>query len=295
MRIEFMQKHCEEFGLGKMAKILSIGRSSYYEFISRPPSKRTLRNEYLVGRIKEIYQESRRTYGSPRVHAKLKTLGESCSRRRVAKLMQKEHLQAKMRKKWKITTQPGKNTKTIVPNYLDQKFTVEAPNTVWGSDITYVFTKEGWLYVSVVLDLFSRKVIGLSMSNSLQTAIIVKSLKQALYNRNPKVEVMHHSDRGCQYTSEEFRVLTKEKNIKLSMSAKGRCYDNAVLESFFHTLKTEHVHLCQFRTREEAINSIFEYVEVFYNRKRIHSTLGYLSPLDFENHWMERNQKKMCS
>lgn len=290
--MEFIKKHCKEFNLEKMAEILDVGRSSYYEFINRQPSNRTLENKYLIEEIKKIHRESRQTYGSPRVHAKLKILGENCSRGRVARLMQKEHLQAKMRKKWKKTTQHGKNIKTIAPNYLDQKFKVEAPNTVWASDITYVFTQEGWLYVSVVLDLFSRKVIGLSMSNRLQTTIVVQSLKQALCHRSPEGELMHHSDRGCQYTSEGFREIAMKENIKLSMSAKGHCYDNAVLESFFHTLKTEHVYLSQFRTREEAINSIFEYVEVFYNRKRIHSTLGYLSPLEFENVWTEKEKKK---
>ena len=295
MRMEFMQKHCKEFNLGKMAKTLDVGRSSYYEFINRKPSSRVLKNEQLTIEIKKIYEENRKTYGSPRIYAKLKAIGEKCSKRRVARLMQKAGIQAKMRKKWKVTTKAGKNVKITTPNYLDQKFNVETPNTVWASDITYVATQEGWLYVSVVLDLFSRKVIGLSMGDRLNTSIVVQSLKQALYQRQPEGELMHHSDKGCQYTSEEFRNLTNGENIKLSMSGKGCCYDNAVLESFFHTLKTEHVYLNHFRTREEAINSIFEYVEVFYNRKRLHSTLRYLSPVEFENEWVERDQKKMCS
>ena len=190
-----------------------------------------------------------------------------------------------MRKKWKITTQPSKKTVTIAPNHLDQHFIVEEPNKVWVSDITYVATQEGWLYVAVVLDLFSRKVVGLSMGDRLHTDLIMKALKQALWHRRIRDGLMHHSDRGCQYTSKDFQEMTGRHGIKLSMSAKGRCYDNAVAESFFHTLKTEHTDLCKYRIREEAKVSIFEYIEVFYNRQRMHSTLGYASPEEFEQLW----------
>lgn len=285
MKFEFMRRYSRTFSIEKMARILGVSRSGYYEFIDRAPSKRSAENEVLLHEIKKVHKDSRGTYGSPRVHAKLKSLGKSCSRTRVARLMRKENIQAKMRKKWKVTTKPSKKVTMIEPNHLAQNFTVEAPNKVWASDISYVFTEEGWLYVAVVMDLFSRRIVGLSMGDRLETNLVLKALKQALYRREVSEGLLHHSDRGCQYTSKEFREITNRHGIKLSMSAKGRCYDNAVVESFFHTLKTEDTHLCRYRIREEAEMGIFDYIETFYNRKRIHSTLGYMSPVDFEEAW----------
>lgn len=292
MRFEFMKTHQQEFSIEKMAKVLGVSRCGYYKYLHKKPSKRALENQILIQDIKRVHKENRRTYGSPRVHAALKKEGKVCSRKRVAKLMHQEHIQAKMRKKWKITTQADKKVFTIAPNHLDQNFIVDAPNKVWVSDISYVSTKEeGWLYLAVVMDLFSRKIVGMSMGERLETDLIMKALKQALYNRNISENLMHHSDRGCQYTSKEFKELTSQYGIRLSMSAKGRCYDNAVAESFFHTLKTEEIYLRNYRIREEAKSSIFEYVEVFYNRKRLHSTIRYLSPVDFENAW--KNNRKL--
>ena len=178
----------------------------------------------------------------------------------------------------------------IAPNHLDQNFVAPEPNKVWVSDMTYVATREGWLYVAVVLDLFSRKVIGLGMGKNLDTDLLVRAFKQALQHRNPKEGLMHHSDRGCQYTSKAFQELACRHGIQLSMSAKGYCYDNAVAESFFHTLKTELTHFCDYRIREEAQTSIFEYVEVFYKRQRMHSTVGYVSPTEFEEQWEAQHQ-----
>jgi len=277
-----MKAHSKEFKIEKMADVLGVSRGGYYEFIERKPSKRALENEVLVEEIKKTHKNSRGLYGSPRLHAELRKQGQKCSRKRVSKLMKQEKIQARMRKKWKKTTQPSKKAVEIAPNHLDQQFTVNEPNKVWVSDITYVWTAEGWLYVAVVLDLFSRRVVGLSMGDRLETELVTRALKQALYRRLINGELMHHSDRGCQYTSKEFRDLTLSHGIRLSMSAKGHCYDNAVAESFFHTMKTEHIYLTHYRTREEAKTSIFEYIEVFYNRLRLHSTLGYMSPLEFE-------------
>lgn len=284
-----MKAHSKEFKIEKMAEVLGVSRGGYYEFIERKPTKRDLENEVLVEEIKKAHKNSRGLYGSPRLHAELRKQGEKCSRKRVSKLMKQEKIQARMRKKWKKTTQPSKKAVEIAPNHLDQQFTVNEPNKVWVSDITYVWTAEGWLYVAVVLDLFSRRVVGLSMGDRLETELVTRALKQALYRRLINSELMHHSDRGCQYTSKEFRDLTLSYGIQLSMSAKGHCYDNAVAESFFHTMKTEHIYLTHYRTREEAKTSIFEYIEVFYNRLRLHSTLGYMSPLEFEKAW--ENQK----
>lgn len=276
-----MRKHAREFCIDKMAKVLGVCRSGYYDFLRRKMSKRDQNNQQLLAKIREIHRDNRGVYGSPRIHAALRKQGEACSRKRVAKLMQKEKIQAKMRKKWKVTTRTNKKAE-ISANHLDQKFIVEAPNQVWVSDITYISTREGWLYVAIVMDLFSRKIVGLRMGNTLHTDLVTNALKQALFHRNANEGLMHHSDRGCQYTSKEFRELTRRHGIQLSMSDKGHCYDNAVAESFFHTLKTEHTNFYDYKIREEAQNSIFEYIEVFYNRKRMHSTVGYLAPEEFE-------------
>ncbi len=292
MKFLFMRDHSTEFNIGTMAKTLRVSRQGYYEFLRREPSKRNLENQRLIGKIKIAYKKGRETYGSPRIHRELKKEGESCSRKRVARIMKKEKIQAKMRKKWKVTTKSNPRA-TAAPNHLDQKFTVEKENQVWVSDITYIQTAEGWLYLAVFLDLFSRKVVGMSMGESLETTLVVRALKQAVCHRGVHEGLMHHSDRGCQYTSKEFKEISEYYGIRLSMSAKGRCYDNAVAESFFHTLKTEHTNHCKFKTRNEAINSIFEYVEVFYNRNRLHSFLGYNSPEDFEI--LEKNKKQIVA
>ena len=201
--------------------------------------------------------------------------------------MKEEGLQAKMRKKWTRTTTVDKALEAN-PNYLNQNFRVDEPNQVWVSDITYVRTEEGWLYLAVVMDLFSRKIVGLNMGDRLETELVSQALRQGLTHRRVMNELMHHSDRGCQYASREFQELAAKHGIKLSMSSKGNCYDNAVAESFFHTLKTEHTNFHRYRIREEAKSSIFEYIEVFYNRQRLHSTTGYLSPEEFENQWINR-------
>ena len=281
MRFLFMKDHCKEFTIEIMARTLRVSRQGYYNFLKRGASKRTLENRRLIEKIKQAYKKGRGTYGSPRIHKELKKEGESCSRKRVARLMKQESIQAKMRKKWKVTTKNNPKAKAA-PNHLNQNFIAEKKNLVWVSDITYIPTAEGWLYLAVVLDLFSRKVVGMSMGNSLETHLVARALKQAITHRGVHINLTHHSDRGCQYTSKEFEELTMHYGIRLSMSAKGKCYDNAVAESFFHTLKTEHTNHCNFKTRDEAIYSIFEYVEVFYNRKRLHSFLGYQSPEEFE-------------
>ena len=241
-------------------------------------------------KIKEIHEESRGLYGSPRIHQELLRSGNKGSRKRVARLMRQEGVQSRIRKKWKTTTKSNPKAEAA-PNHVDQNFSISEPNKVWVSDITYVATEDGWLYVGVVLDLFSRRVIGLSMGETLETTLVVKALNQALCHRSFSGELIHHSDRGCQYTSKEFKALTKTHGIKLSMSDKGHCYDNAVAESFFHTLKTEHVYLCGLKSREAVKSSIFEYVEVFYNRKRLHSTLGFATPEEHERIWQAKQKK----
>jgi transposase InsO family protein len=289
MRFEFIKDYREEFSIEKMARLLGVSRSGYYNFLDKGKSAREVEDIQLKEQIKNIHKKSRGVYGSPRVHNELKRQGKRCSRKRVAKLMREEGIQAKMRKRWKKTTCVNEKAEPSA-NYLNQDFTTEEPNRVWVSDITYVWTEEGWLYLAIVMDLFSRRIIGLSMGERLHTDLVSKALKQALFSRGVKEGLMHHSDRGCQYTSKEFKELSSRYGVKLSMSGAGNCYDNAVAESFFHTLKTEHTNFYKYRIREEAKSSIFEYIEVFYNRQRAHSTVGYLSPEEFENQWRNMAQ-----
>lgn len=279
-----MRSHEKEFSIEKMAQMLNVSRSGYYDFLLRGKSQRSEENERLKDKIKKIHEQSRRVYGSPRVYGELRKGGEKVSRKRVARLMREERIQAKMRKRWKKTTKADEKA-TVSDNHLNQNFNIEEPNKVWASDITYIETQEGWLYVAVVMDLFSRKIVGLSMGSRLQTELVSKALRQAILHRGVRDGLMHHSDRGSQYTSKEFRELAETHGIKMSMSGKGHCYDNAVVESFFHTLKTEHTKFCKYRIREEAQSSIFEYIEVFYNRQRAHSKTGYLAPEEFEERW----------
>jgi transposase InsO family protein len=281
-----MQSHEEEFSIGRMSKMLGVSRSGYYQFIKRLPSQRKQDEESLIMRIKAIYEASRQTYGSSRIHAELKDQGETCSRQRVAKLMRKAGIVAKMAKKFKITTKANPKAKAA-PNLLEQNFTAGQPNQRWVADISYVWTLEGWLYVACVLDLFSRKVVGLSMADRITDDLVIAALEQALIHRNSLPGLMHHSDRGSQYTSQDFQKKLAQYNITASMSGTGNCYDNAAMESFFHTLKTELVYFERYQTREQARKSIFEYIEVFYNRQRRHSTLNYKTPLAFEQNYQQ--------
>lgn len=282
MKFEFMCEFAHIFSIERMAHTLNVSRSGFYRFMKNKLSSREKDNLRLIKEIKTIYTDSRKTYGSPRIHAELISRGEICSRKRVAKLMKREYLQAKMKARFKKTTVTDPRSK-MTPNLLGQNFNASKPNQIWVADITYILTQEGWLYIAGILDLFSRRIVGLSMSNRIDTSLVIDALNQALMHRQPSKGLIYHSDKGCQYTSSAFQqCLTKHRLIS-SMSGKGNCYDNAAMESFFHTLKTEHTHFERYKTREEAKNSIFEYVEIFYNRKRRHSTLGYVSPVDFEN------------
>jgi transposase InsO family protein len=294
MKYEFMRRHKNEFNIERMSKVFNVSRSGYYHFINAMPSKRAKENEKLLEKIKLIHHDSRQTYGSPRIHAELKVRGEICSRKRVANLMQQNNLQAKMKKRFKITTRVNYKAKAA-PNLLKRDFTAQQPNQCWVADITYVATAEGWLYVAAVLDLFSRCIVGLAMSDRITTDLVLTALQQALRHRQPVSNVTHHSDRGCQYTSDNFQQLLKKHDIICSMSGAGNCYDNAAMESFFHTLKTEHIYFEYYSTREQAKHSIFEYVEIFYNRKRRHSTIGYNSPIAFEKQWFQQQGVSLSS
>lgn len=264
-----------------MCKILEVSRSSYYKRKSKGKSKRKLENEKIILMIKEIYTESKERYGSPRITEELRRRGISCNKKRIARLMRKEGIAAKIFRKYRLTTQSD-HKRVISDNILDREFNRGRVNEVWTSDITYIRTDEGWLYLAAVMDLYSRRILGWHLDRRLESGLVEKALQNALYGRKISRGIIFHSDQGVQYASESFRGLLKTNGFIQSMSRRGNCYDNAVTESFFHTLKTELINRTKYKTREEARRSIFEYIEIFYNRKRLHSSIGYCSPVEFE-------------
>jgi len=281
MKYWFMDQHRSTHGVQKMCLVIGASRSGYYRWKKQPQSKRQKDNEKILMEIRESHKHSRRAYGSPRITEDLQAKGTKCSENRVARLMKIHGIVGKATKKYKVTTN-SKHTMPVAENLLKQNFVTEKPNTVWISDITYIATLEGWLYLVVILDLFSRQVVGWAMSDRLTSGFVVKALYQAIGRRHPASGCIFHSDRGIQYASTDFRDVLRAYGFIQSMSRKGNCYDNAVAESFFHTLKTEHVYDYRYETRAEARQSIFEYIEMFYNRQRRHSALGYRSPVLFE-------------
>jgi transposase InsO family protein len=278
-----------------MAKVLGVSRSGYYRFLKAKPSLRKQENERLLEKIRLIHQSSFGTYGSPRIHAELKASGETCSRKRVAKLMKKHGIFAKMCQRFKKTTQQSKKPYFVADDLLQQDFTATEPNEVWVSDISYISTQEGWVYCAMILDLFSRKIIGLSVDNRMTADLVLSALRQALTHRCPLAGVVHHSDRGSQYTCQALKILADKHGVQLSMGKVANAYDNAVAESFFHTLKTELVYFQSYKNLEEAKVNIFQYVYGFYNQKRRHSTLGYLSPAQFENEFYSEKKLSLPS
>ena len=261
--------------------MLSVSRSTYYAWLSSTPGKWDRENLVLLKEIKTIHEQSRQTYGSPRITKELQNRGYSCSRPHVARLMAKNGIYAKTKRKFKVTTN-SKHHYLVSPDLLKQNFSANAPNKVWVSDITYIRTRAGWLYLTIIIDLFNRKVVGWSISNRL-TAITttIPALIDAFRRQRPKGRLIFHSDRGVQYACHKFRNKLAEYKMIQSMSGKGNCYDNAVAESFFHTLKTELIYCEKYETKEQAKQSIFEYIEVFYNRQRLHSALGYYTPDEY--------------
>ena len=260
---------------------MSVSRSAYYHWLMSTPSKWAQENAELLREIKIIHEQSQQTYGSPRIAKELHKRGYRCSRARVARLMSKNSIYTKAKRKFRVTTDSN-HTYSVSPNVLDQNFRSDQPNQIWVSDITYIWTLVGWLYLTVVLDLFNRQVVGWSISNRMtaQTTTL-PALIDAFQRQRPDGGLIFHSDRGVQFACLDFRAKLSEYKMVQSMSGKGNCYDNAVAESFFHTLKTELVFYEKYETIEHAKQSLFEYIEIFYNRQRLHSTLGYQTPVEY--------------
>jgi putative transposase len=264
-----------------LCRVLKVSRSGYYDWKERPPSKRDQENAALTQKIREVYDRSRRTYGYPRVHAELKALGVRCSRKRVARLMSKAGLQGCIRGRRKRTTRRDPYA-APAPDLLKRNFAAAAPNKIWTADITYINTWEGFLYLAFILDIYSRRVVGWSMATHLRTELVVDALEMALWRRNPDVGLIHHTDRGVQYTALSFGKRLEEAGIVASMGRVGSALDNAISESFVASLKCELLHGHRFLGREAARTAVFDYIEGFYNRVRRHSSLGYLSPSEYE-------------
>ena len=277
-----MRNHHSSFSVGQMACVLGVSPSGYYDFLKRPLSLREKTNQALVKQIKAIFKESFHTYGSPRVHAELRAQGYSCSRNKVAGLMRDEGLQAKMYKKFKKTTRQSEKPSYKGQDLVQRHFYAPQPNRLWVADISYLRVNNKWAYLAIVLDLFSRKVVGMALENHMKVDLILKALTSALSQRRPPSGLIHHSDLGSQFTSHAFYQLAKEKGITLSHGRTGSAYDNDAMESFFHTLKTELTHFKTYQTIQEARLDIFTYIHTFYNSKRRHSTLNYQSPNQWE-------------
>ena len=260
---------------------MKVSSSGYYEWLNRPPSNRALENQQLTKSIREVFNQNRNVYGTRRIAKILARDNILIIRKRISKLMVSAGLLCKTKRRFKVTTD-SKHNDPVAPNLLARQFDVSAPDKYWVGDITYIPTKNGWLYLATVIDLYSRQVIGWSMADNMKTKLINDALTMAIWKRKPKKGLVWHSDRGSQYASDSHKSVLKDHGIIQSMSRKGNCWDNAVAESFFHTLKTELTNHYQFKNQKEAKNVIFEYIEVFYNRIRIHSANNYLAPVEFE-------------
>jgi putative transposase len=281
VRFAFIATEKACYPVALMCRVLQVSRSGYYAWRQRPPAPRVLKDQSLALEVAAIHAESHSRYGSPRVHAELRQRGQRTGRKRVARLMRAAGLRAREHRHFRTTTDSAHGM-AIKANLLDRQFTMPTPNRGWVTDITYLWTLEGWLYLAVILDLFSRRVVGWALSERLERGVALEALKMALTDRQPPQGLLHHSDCGSQYASHEYQQLLAAHGVLSSMSRKANCWDNAVAESFFATLKLELVYQRHWRTRTQARSEVFEYLELFYNRQRRHSALGYLCPDEFE-------------
>lgn len=283
MKFAFIEEHLSaDFPLAAACDALGVSRSGYYARRARPASARDARRAELAAKVRAVHEGSRGVYGSPRVSRALAAAGEAACENTVAKVMREQGIRAKGKRKFVPRTTDSGHGRPVADNVLGRQFTAGLPDRKWAADITYVATGEGWLYLAGVIDLCTRKIVGWSMADHMRADLVSDALGMALARRRPAAGLLHHSDRGSQYASEDYQHLLQSHGIECSMSGRGDCWDNAVMESFWATLKTELVHHERYATRDQARASIFEYLEVFYNRQRLHSALGYLSPEQFE-------------
>lgn len=285
MRYAAIQAHQGQFSVSLMCRALEVSRSGFYDWTKRDPSERSAKEQRLRLEIRSIHRRSRRSYGSPRVHRALRKRGILCSRKRVERLMRVDGLRAKKKRRFRVTTDSN-HGRRVAPNLLKRCFAVEEVgglDRVWVSDITYLPTRQGWLYLAVVLDLASRRVVGWAMKDSLETALASDALTMALWKRKPARGLVAHSDRGVQYASEAYQEILRQHGISCSMSRKGDCFDNAVAESFFASLEWELIQESDWHTHAEARRAVFDYIEAWYNRERLHSSLDYRSPAEYED------------
>ena len=282
MSFRLIEDHRDAYPVRVLCAVLEVSPAGYYAWRCRRPSARSSANTELVAAIRRVHSDSGARYGSPRVHAALRGQGRGASRGRIERLMRRHGIRAIMAPPRRVRTTDSRHTLPIAPNLLARDFTAAAPNRVWLADITYIPTDEGWLYLAAVMDLFSRKIVGWAMRDHLRTELAATALMMAVQRQRPAAGLIHHSDRGVQYASHEYRAALKAAGMTASMSRKADCFDNAPMESFFHTLKTELVHHRQYATRADAQRDIFTFIEGFYNRTRLHSALGYISPIEME-------------
>lgn len=282
MKYDFISEYKARHSITLLCHVLEVSPRGYYDWLTRSDSRRKTENKRLLDEIRQIFKANRDVYGAPRIHEELLEKGYKCSLNRVARLMRQAGIVPKTIKKFRITTDSRKS-RFPAKNLLEQDFTASRCDEKWVADVTYIPTREGWLFLAAVLDLYSRRIIGWSMSERLTSRLAQDALQNAIDLRQPGSEVIVHSDRGKEYYASDYQALLTSNDLICSMSRKGNCYDNATMESFFHSLKVEQVHHDDYRTRQEARSVIFDYIEVFYNRQRKHSSLGYKSPMSFED------------
>jgi len=282
MSFGFIEDHRDAYPVRVLCAALEVSPAGYYAWRARPQSLRSAANGELVAAIRRVHRDSGARYGSPRVHAALRAQGRGASRGRIERLMRRHGIRAIMASPRRVRTTDSRHTLPIAPNLVARNFTAAAPNRVWLADITYIPTDEGWLYLAAVMDLYSRKIVGWAMRDHLRTELAATALVMAIHQQRPAAGLIHHSDRGVQYASHDYRAALAAAGVTASMSRTADCYDNAPMESFFHTLKTELIHHRQYATRAQAQRDIFAFIEGFYNRTRLHSSIGYISPIEME-------------
>ena len=278
MRFRLIEDHRDAWPVRVMCDALSVSPSGYYAWRSRPESPRKIANRELLVDIRRVYRQHRERYGAPRIHAELRAEGHTLSRKRVARVMRQHGIRARAPRRYRVCPTDSKHSLPVAENLLDQNFVAARPNQVWLADITYIPTGEGWLYLAVILDLFTRKVVGWAMRDHMRAELTIAALTMAIQRRRPRAGLVHHSDRGSQYAAGDYRDILRTAAIVQSMSRKGNCWDNAPMESFFGTLKTELVHQREYPDRDAARRDLFAYVEAYYNRRRLHSAIGYITP-----------------